>query len=129
MKKILFWVLAAVLMLLAVSACSSGEPKEVRMYEMESFAVTKEDSLIVITDSKDIEIFERAVDSATERLGIANMADPDYKFDLGGESYFLWIDMSAESGTLMNIENTHTTYSLADKSVKEVNEILRQHFQ
>ena len=51
------------------------------------------------------------------------MDDPQYKVELGEETYFLWIH--EESGTIMNTKDTHTIYSLSDPSVKKVSELIQ----
>ncbi|MFN7252482.1 MAG: hypothetical protein ACK4M9_17135 [Anaerobacillus sp.] len=79
---------------------------------------------LVLEESNEIAIFRKAVDEATQLPGIANMASPNYRFHLEGESYSLWID--EESGTIMNNKESHTIYSLTKTSVKEINDFLKK---
>lgn len=109
-----------------VIGCSSDTVDHVYLYEMESFSETKMGSLKVINESKDIDIFLAAISGSIKNAGISDMIDPHYKVELGEETYFLWI--YKDSGTVMNLNDTHTTYSLTKKSVKEVNEVIKTHF-
>ncbi len=66
-------------------------------------------------------------DSATRLLtmlkpGIVNMADPEYKVELRDESYCLWV--SEEYETIMNLNDTNTTYTLSKSLTKTINELL-----
>lgn len=89
---------------------------------MESFSDIKRDSLISFTDSKVVNNFVKAFNDANKMPGIVDMADPKYKVELGEESYFLWI--YEESGTIMNLKDTHTVYTLSKSSAKMINELL-----
>lgn len=77
-----------------------------------------------LTEINEIAIFITAVSDSTKELGIVNMTNPQYKFTLGEESYFLWI--SEDNGTIMNTKDTHTIYSLSNSSIKEVNEFVNK---
>jgi len=89
---------------------------------MESFSKVKEGSLRTFTDLKDVNIFEAAFNNAKKEPGIVDMADPEYKVELGSEAYLLWI--SEEHGTIMNLNDTHTIYTLSKNSAKAVYELL-----
>ncbi|WP_438317031.1 hypothetical protein [Sporosarcina sp. FA9] len=125
MKKYLFISIFLFAFIASLSGCSKGmkEVKEVNVYEMESFSEVKEDSLVTFTKKKEIKQFKKAVNSAKKQPGIVDMADPQYKVELGGRSIFLWL--SQDHGTIMDIEDTNTIYTLTNKSVKNVNNIFR----
>jgi len=93
---------------------------------MESFSETKMDSLKVITESKDIDIFLGTISGASQKPGLSDMIDPHYKVELGEETYFLWLYQ--DSGAAMNLNDTHITYKLTGKSVKEITELIKSHF-
>ena len=44
-----------------------------------------------LKETNEIAIFSTAVSDSTEEPGIVNMTKPQYKFNLGEESYSLWI--------------------------------------
>lgn len=77
---------------------------------------------LVIEDTETIEMIEEAVSNSKEQPGIVNMEDPEFKIEIGEETYFLWID--EKSGTFMNTKDTHTIYSLPVSSIKQINNII-----
>ena len=77
---------------------------------------------INITKTEEIEEFINAFNSAEKVPGIANTVDPDYQVIMGIENYYLWI--SDESGTIMNVEDTHTVYSLSESSAQKIFDLL-----
>ncbi|WP_167578568.1 hypothetical protein [Jeotgalibacillus proteolyticus] len=50
------------------------------------------------------------------------MIDPEYHVEFGQESYYLWI--SKEHGTIMNQDDSHTTYSLSHDSAEKIYELV-----
>jgi len=105
-----------------VGGCSSKNIQKVDVYEMESFSDIKKDSLTSFTDSEVVNEFVKAFKKAKKMPGIVNIVDPEYKVEFGEESYFLWI--SNESGTIMNLKDSHIIYTLSKSSAKKINEIL-----
>lgn len=126
MKKQRFICYIITLMFL-VSACSSEDNDKVKIYEMLSFTETKVDSMKEITDSADVNILLTAFKSASENMGIADMEVPHYKVDFGNRAYFLWIN--EDSGIIMDVENTHITYSLSESSIQNINKIINSHYE
>ena len=127
MKKQILRCLITVLLLLVVSGCSTTTNEKVTIYEMISFSETNMESKKIITDLKDINILETSFNGASQNPGLTDMIDPNYKVELAEETYFLWINEI--SGTIMNVNDTHITYTLTEKSVKEVNEVIISHFR
>jgi hypothetical protein len=123
MKRYIVFCIAIILILSTLIGCSNEKIEQINIYEMESFQETKQDSLKVIADKTDITIFNTAFKRAKKNPGIADMADPHYKVELGKETYFLWI--TEDSGTIENVNDTHTTYSLSKKSAKKVYQLLK----
>ncbi|MGE7767079.1 hypothetical protein [Peribacillus sp. NPDC096540] len=92
--------------------------------EIETNSKTKMNDL-ELKDAEEIDIFKRAVSNSKKEPGIVNMVEePQYKFSIGEETYFLWI--TEESGTIMNTKDTHTIYTLSSSSVKEVYEFVNK---
>ena len=127
MKKQIIRCLITVLFLLVVSGCSTVSSEKVTIYEMISFSETNMESKKIITNLKDINILETSFNGASKNPGLTDMIDPNYKVELAEETYFLWINEI--SGTIMNVNDTHITYTLTEKSVKEVNEVIISHFR
>ncbi|RIX59213.1 hypothetical protein D3P08_03385 [Paenibacillus nanensis] len=115
----------AILLISSLIGCTNRQIDKINIYEMESFQETKNDSLKEITDTTDISVIVSAFKLAVKNSGIADMADPHYKVELGTETYFLWI--AENSGTIENIKDTHTTYSLSEKSAREIYQLVRSY--
>lgn len=113
-------------MLLLVTGCTMDSLEEVHLYEMKSFAEMKVDSLRVITDSEEIAMWHKAIKDSVKQLGIVNMADPEYRVELGEKAYFLWI--GEEGGTIMDMKETHTIYSLTQKYAIAVHKAIESHY-
>jgi hypothetical protein len=122
LKKLFLLFIFVVLALAFVGGCSSENIEKVDVYEMESYSVIKKDSLTSYTDSKVVSNFVNAFMNAKKEQGIVDMSEPDYKVEFGEESYYLWV--SGEQGTIMNINDTHTIYTLSKSSAKTINELL-----
>lgn len=127
MKKQILRCLITALLLLAVSGCSTATNENVTIYEMISFSETNMESKKIITDLKEINILETSFNAANKNPGITDRIDPNYKVDLDNETYFLWIN--DDSGTIVNVNDTDTTYTLTEESIKEVNEVIISYFR
>lgn len=112
-------------MIIVISGCSEEDILQIKIHQMESFSESKEKNELVISDSKDIRVIRVAFKKAKKLPGIADMADPHYKVIVGDneELYFLWLH--EKQGTIMNLKDTHTIYSLSEPSVGKLNEILK----
>lgn len=116
------------MVVLLLSACTSGKQVEtIRINKMKSFSDADLDSTKQITDSDEIAVFKSAINKAIKRPGIVNVADPEFRIEVDEHSYYIWIQ--EEAGTIMNVEDTHTIYSLPKKNAKEVYEIIVRHYQ
>lgn len=116
-------IIILIFTLFTLTSCSFEKIDEIYLFEMESFSVVKEESLIILDEQTEINHLRNAIDSAKKKQGIADMADPEYKIEIGKNTYYLWI--SEDSGTIMNLENTYTIYSLTKYSAKRVDKIIR----
>lgn len=90
---------------------------------MESFSAIKKNSLTSYTDPKVVSNIVKAFKKAKKEPGVVEMVDPEYKVEFGEESYYLWI--SSEHGTIMNLEDTHTTFTLSKSSAKTIYELVK----
>ena len=106
-----------IIVLLSVG-CSQKEQNETSDPVAKSNSGSKMEYLD-LKETNEIAIFNTAVSDSTKEPGIVNMANPQYKFSLGEELYFLWI--TVDNGTIMSTKDTHTIYSLSSSSIKEVN--------
>ncbi|WP_308634087.1 hypothetical protein [Paenibacillus silvisoli] len=122
MKRTIAFCSAVIFIFAWLAGCTNDKIAYIHIYEMESFQKPKPDSLQVITYTSDIALFSSAIKGAKRNAGIADMADPQYKVDIGEEAYFLWL--TEQAGTIENVKDTHTTYSLSKESAKDIFRLL-----
>lgn len=122
MKKITIFISFVVFSIFFATGCSSDDIKKIDVYEMESFSAIKEDSLTSYTNSEEVSLVVKAFNNAKKEPGIVDIADPEYQVQIGEESYYLWI--REEQGTIMNVNDTHTIYSLSKNSAAKVYDLL-----
>ena len=113
LKRKFFLLLISVLLPSLLFACSSNGAKKIKVQEMISFSKEKKDSAITITDSEKVKTIETAIREAKRQDGIADMSDPQYRIDIGKDSYYLWFH-DDESATIMNSKDTHTIFKIND---------------
>lgn len=123
MNKGHLFYLITVFMFFMINGCSSNEIERIQVYQMKSFIEFKDAPIMSYTDTKDVQQIVDAFRSGKQEAGIVNMADPDYKVVIGKESYYLWI--SDEHGSIMNIKDTHTIFSLPENSVVNLKKLLK----
>jgi hypothetical protein len=108
------------LSLMLLGACSNETLEEATIFDF----VNGSDK-VVLTDKASIEMIIDAINGAKKQPGIVDMADPQYKINLGEEIYFLWLTRSDGTiGTIMNAKDTHTIYTLSERSTKQLINLL-----
>lgn len=118
MKKISLLVLL-VLVTLGIVGCQGEEAAEkITIYDLQNSP-----GMLQIEDEETISDIEEAINTAMKMPGIVDMADPEYRIELGEQTYFLWLD--EVSGTIMNTVDTHTIYTLKDRHVPQLYEIIQ----
>jgi hypothetical protein len=80
-------------------------------------------------EEKEIKIARDAIKSAEKILGILDVAKNNFEISLidsegNKETYFLWLRKDHSGGMIMNIEDTHTGYTLQEKDVAKLKELL-----
>lgn len=89
---------------------------------MESFRAVDEDTKVIITNSKEIRSFGKAIRGAKRVPGVVNVVDPDYQVEFGDRSYYLWVE--GDSGAIMNVNDTYTIFRLSNTSAQRIYEII-----
>ncbi|MHC0035341.1 hypothetical protein [Pseudoneobacillus sp. C159] len=126
MQKWLVGLFAPFVLLFVFIGCSkssNGDIEKVNVYEMVDFSTYNKDSLITFSDSNEIKKFIYAFKSANRVSGVVDVAEPEYKVELGDETYFLWI--GEESGAIMNLNDRNTLYTLSKSSAGTIYELLK----
>jgi hypothetical protein len=107
------------LSLMLLGACSNETLEEATIFDLVNGS-----EKVVLIDKASIEMIIDAINGAKKQPGIVDMADPQYKINLGEEIYFLWLTRSNEKiGTIMNAKDTHTIYTLSEWSTKQLNKL------
>ncbi|MFE1246088.1 hypothetical protein ACFW35_18420 [Fictibacillus sp. NPDC058756] len=80
-------------------------------------------------EEKEIKIARDAIQSADKILGILDVAKNNFEISLidsegNKETYFLWLRKDHSGGMIMNIEDTHTGYTLQEKDVAKLKDLL-----
>jgi organic radical activating enzyme len=78
---------------------------------------------------KEIKIARDAIQSAEKIPGILNVAKSNFEISLidtkgNKETFFLWLRKEDNGGMIMNIEDTHTGYTLQKTDVAKLKELL-----
>jgi hypothetical protein len=119
MKKMYFKMLI-IFVGITLFACSNENLEKVTIFDLENGSEN-----VVLTDKEAIEIIKDAIKGANKQPGIVDMADPQYKINHGDEIYFLWLTSSDGTiGTIMNANDTHTIYTLSERSSDQLKELL-----
>lgn len=127
MKKQIILFFIVLVMALLVSACGSDKQVEtITLYKMNSFSEADLDSKVKINDSDEIGVMKTAIKKAIKRPGISDVVDPDFTIEIGEDSYYLWIQ--EDSGNIMNVDDTHTLYTLQKQNVREVYGIVNRYY-
>lgn len=111
------FILFAIISLILVGCSQEIESEPTTKKNEETHANTKMIDL-ELKELEEIDVIKKAVSDSKKEPGIVNMTNPQYRFSIGEETYFLWI--TEKSGTIMNTKDTHTIYTLSDSSVKEI---------
>jgi uncharacterized protein YceK len=80
-------------------------------------------------EEKEIKIARDAIQSAEKILGILDVAKNNFEISLtdskgNKETYFLWLRKDHSGGMIMNIEDTHTGYTLQEADVAKLKDLL-----
>ena len=128
MKKA-FIILSIIICSILFSGCSLiSETKGAKQESPEKLKVTGEVNK-TFYEEKEIKIARDAIQSAEKILGILDVAKNNFEISLidsdgNKETYFLWLTKDHSSGMIMNIEDTHTGYTLKESDVVKLKELL-----
>lgn len=110
------------------SGCSLTSDNEANQAPSEKLKVTGEVNK-TFYEEKEIKIARDAIQSAEKILGILDVAKNNFEISLidsegNKETYFLWLRKDHSGGMIMNIEDTHTGYTLQEKDVAKLKDLL-----
>ena len=88
----------------------TGEQATLLKNYLQSDSAVRDGSLTIM-NSEDKEAANELIEKAVQMPGIANMTNPEIRFELEGKRYFLWWNKD-NSATLMHANDTHTLYTI-----------------
>lgn len=101
--------------------------EKLTVYQMKAAASPASDAVVSLlymtTDTDIINVFLDAFEKAEPMPGAVKMTFPPYKVQLGTAEYYLWIN-EKKQGSIVNLENTMTMYTLSESATYKVREIL-----
>lgn len=109
------------MIILLLTACSNEadrlneipKVKSITIQEMISFKEAKRNSAKKISNEVEVTSIVDTFSRASQRPGIVDMADPQYKIKIGKEKFYLWFNEDGASATIMNLKDTHTVFSMS----------------
>lgn len=137
LKKIFTAFLAISLLGIVLIGCStssfnikSKEVSTVKLSYFIDFHRIPENFIKTFDDEKDIKGIIDAINNSEELKGDVDIDGADYNLHLyfndgTTKVFYLWIEESY-SGSIMEIENTHTLYKLSNNSAEKLREILKK---
>ena len=98
---------------------------KVSVSKSNGFGKVNSDFFTVYEDEDALNLFEKVISNAVKVEGIADMAEPEFDLEVvysGGNKYeyHLWLGKKGQKSTLMNINNTHTIYSISEEITNQL---------
>jgi len=81
----------------------------------------------VYEDEEVLNLFDNAISKAVRLGGIVDMIEPEYDLEIiysdgSKDSYHLWL---GEKGTLMDVNDTHTIYSVSEEITTQLVDLIK----
>ena len=138
MKKIILFVLSLSFMSVILIGCQSndnnGLPDEniskVSISKSSGFGKVNSDFFAVYEDKETLDIFKNAISNAVKSEGIADMAEPEFDIkaiytDGNKQGFHLWVGGKGQKSTLMNVNDTHTIYSISEEITNQLIDLVK----
>ncbi|MFL1674886.1 permease [Paenibacillus dendritiformis] len=110
----------------ALTNISKPEPDEIEIYNVNSMSMNSgaEDRLLVVlTEPTHLRIIDEAISSARPIEGVAKVAQPHFRIHYNNTNYYVWLSKDEQYGAFMNADQSHTLYSLSDRSINQLQEL------
>ena len=138
MRKIILFVLSLSVMSIILIGCqpndSKGLPDEniskVSFSKSNGFGKVNSEFFRVYEDKETLEIFKNAISNAVKLEGIADMAEPEFDIkvvytDGNKQGYHLWVGKKGRKSTIMNVNDTHTIYSISEEITNNLIDLVK----
>lgn len=110
----------------ALTSISKPEPDEIEIYNVNSMSMKsgEEDRLLVVlTEPTHLRTIDEAISSARPIEGVAKVAQPHFRIHYNNTNYYVWLSKDEQYGAFMNADQSHTLYSLSDRSINQLQEL------
>ncbi len=128
MKKSILFVVCLTILSVTLSACQlkkthqlpSASLKQVSISNSKEFGRVNTDFFKGYEDKETLDKIKKALSNAVKAEGVVDMAEPEYDLkvvDTAGneQGYHLWVGEKGQVSTLMNVEDTHTIYTIPEE--------------
>ena len=109
---------------------SKNEIFKVSISNSKGFGEVNTDFLIVFEDEETLGTFQNSITNAKKREGIVDMIDPEFDLEViykdgTKKEYHLWVGEKDGKSSLMNVENTHTVYSISEEYTNQLISLIK----
>lgn len=139
MRKIILLFFSLVLMSSVLFGCQSQnnselisdrEIKQISISKSSGFGKVNLDFFAVFEDEETLEIFRTVLSRAVRQEGIVDMVEPEFDLEVvykngDKEGFHLWIGQKGEKSTLMNVDSTHTIYTVSEELTNRLIDIIK----
>lgn len=133
MKKFYRFIVSILLIPLILIGCQStvddetpnDEISKVSLSNSSTIGQINTDFFTVYEDEEVLETFQNIFTSAVKQEGIVDIAEPEFDLEViykegNKQEYHLWLGEKDEQSTLMQVEDTHTIYTISEEATNQL---------
>ena len=133
MKKFYWFIVSILLIPLILIGCQStvddetpnDEISKVSLSNSNTIGQINTDFFTVYEDEEVLETFQNIFTSAVKQEGIVDIAEPEFDLEViykegNKQEYHLWLGEKDEQSTLMQVEDTHTIYTISEEATNQL---------
>lgn len=133
MKKFYRFIVSILLIPLILIGCQStvddetpnDEISKVSLSNSNTIGQINTDFFTVYKNEEVLETFQNIFTSAVKQEGIVDIAEPEFDLEViykegNKQEYHLWLGEKDEQSTLMQVEDTHTIYTISEEATNQL---------
>lgn len=133
MKKFYRFIVSILLIPLILIGCQStvddetpnDEISKVSLSNSNTIGQINTDFFTVYEDEEVLETFQNIFTRAVKQEGIVDIAEPEFDLEViykegNKQEYHLWLGEKDEQSTLMQVEDTHTIYTISEEATNQL---------
>jgi len=139
MRKIIFFVLSLTFISAILFGCQSKvntdiksdlDIKKVSISKSKGFGKVNPDFFAVFDDEKNLKLFKSVISNAVKVDSTVDMATPKYDLEVtynngSKQGFHLWIGDKGKRGTLMDINDTNTIYTVLEENTNKLIDLIQ----